>query len=191
MKRVYTTAYYTFVSFQKMALLDRIQIYENFLDEEESDRITYDLSLPTWNGSATSIETDDPQDIKFWRIDTPSDSFYSRRLLNKIEKLSGKEFVWLCEPRPYFNGQTFSQDASLHKDSSLDEAMTFLLYCTKNYKPEMGGFTLFKEEENEVIIAPKYNRGVLFPATLDHKAFSFSRPWHPLRVSLAFKLKLR
>jgi hypothetical protein len=174
-----------------MTLLDRIQIYENFLDQEERERVTYDLSQPTWKGEASSLETQDCREIKFWRINTPSDSFYSQKLFNKIKKLSGKEFVWLSEPRPYFNGQTFSQDASLHKDALLEEAVTFLLYCTENYKPEMGGFTLFKERENEVIVVPKYNRGVLFPATLEHKAFSFSRPWHPLRVSLAFKLKLR
>ena len=174
-----------------MSNLQSVKIFENFLEEEDLERIKFDLSQAIWSNGASSLSSAEEHDILFWRCDTPCDSFYTQHLLNKIEEVNNKEFVWLDMPGPYFNGQTFGQDASLHRDCDLEKGVTFLLYCTEKYKVEMGGFTLFKEEKNEIIITPKYNRAVFFPGSVEHKAFSFSRPWHPLRISLAFKLKTR
>ena len=108
------------------------------------------------------------------RQNTYSDKFYSSFLLEKIKKITNQNLNFHPKECPYFNGQFFGQDGSIHYDIFEDDAFTFLLYCTEEYEPSMGGFTLFEENDKEIVVLPKYNRAVFFPGKLHHKAFSFS-----------------
>ena len=173
-----------------MSLLNLLKIYDNFLEPEHLERIKFDISNSAWSTKGCTTDECTKQIIYFLRQDTPPDNFYSVFLLEKIKNTTNKNLTWALYNSPYFNGQVFGQDASIHYDSLKEDEFTFLLYCTENYDPAMGGFTLFKEDNNETLVVPKYNRGVFFPAKLLHKAFSFSQAWHPVRVSLAFKLKM-
>ena len=172
-----------------MSLLDSVQVYENFLEPDNLERIKFDINNAAWSTTGCTDDTEE-RAIRFLRQDTYEDNFYSVFLLNKIKKRTNKNLDWALQPFPYFNGQAFGQDASIHYDGLGKDEFTFLLYCTEKYEPSMGGFTLFKEGDEEVVVLPKYNRGVFFRGSLLHKAFTFSRVEHPLRVSLAFKLKL-
>ena len=92
--------------------------------------------------------------------------------------------------RIYANGQTATQHGSPHTD---DGDFTFLYYPNPRWKPQWGGALHFFDDDGATVHAVDYkpNRAVFFPADLVHAAEAPSDEFPGLRVSLAYKLKLR
>ena len=111
-----------------MSLLDSIQVYENFLEPDNLERIKFDINNAAWSTTGCTDDTEE-RAIRFLRQDTYKDNFYSVFLLNKIKKRTNKNLDWALQPFPYFNGQAFGQDASIHYDGLGKDEFTFLSLC--------------------------------------------------------------
>ena len=80
------------------------------------------------------------------------------------------------------------RNGSFHTDDDADR--TVILYITP-WKPAWGGFTHFmKSEKEHSVIAPLWGRMINFNSNIPHKAYSFSNQNCPMRITVAFKLKL-
>lgn len=167
--------------------MDDIQIYENFLTEDEMEHVTNVIKSPRWSLDQTS----DPRypGIPFWLMRLLDDSFFTEHLFPKIEHKLGRNFELLDV---YLNGQTYGQDADFHIDTAEDECFTFLVYIgdiTKESVNVYGGYTIFKSGDLVKCVEPIKNRAVLFNSAILHVGLSPSRRCKEFRISLAFKLR--
>jgi hypothetical protein len=185
--------------------MDKIKIYDNFLTSEELHTCAEMTRRPQW--SYGQISHSSPISTPFWMMTLTDDTFFNTHLKSKIESTTNQEFT---VQRVYANGQTFGQDGTYHQDDSSDDSYTFCIYINKQITAEtvddVGGEFVFKlpctsttltreRELNDpfyrIVVAPLYNRGILFPAKYFHKGLAFNRYSKGLRISIAWKLKLK
>ena len=173
--------------------MDEIQVFDDFLLPEELQYIQ-DVTLKSdgWSFGHTSRE--DVPGIPFWNIPLSEDSFFTRHLIKKIEKVTKKKFVI---DNVYANGQTYGQDGDYHRDATSDcpgkeKYYTFLIYVS-DITPEnvyvCGGHTIFKDNEKIKVVEPFQCRAVLFDSEILHVGMSPSRRYKDLRVTIAYKLR--
>ena len=170
--------------------MDNIQVIDNFLKDEELDKIVNIIKKMDWVYGEVSngIET---KDTPFFKIDLSGEKFISEELLFKIEKQFNRKFKI---NRVYVNGQVFGQDGSYHIDDKDDKCYTFCLYIHKINNEDIesyGGNLLIKlmNEKKHIFIEPLFNRGVLFPSFYLHKGMAFNRYNSNMRISIAWKLQ--
>lgn len=91
----------------------------------------------------------------------------------------------------YANGQTFGQDAPIHRDNRpREEGTTVILFCNEHWATCWGGELIFYDQLKQDIIAtvmPKPGRAVLFSGHIPHSARSPSALCDQLRMTIAFK----
>jgi len=173
-------------------MTDKIHIFDNFLTPEELEICANAVNRPAWSFGQKSETT--PISTPFWMMILTDDPFFNVHLKSKIETAANCKFL---VKRIYANGQTFGQDGTFHQDAIADDSYTFCIYINKLITAEtiddIGGEFMFKvpNQKNgafsQIVIAPLYNRGILFPASYFHKGLAFNRYCNGLRISIAWK----
>ncbi len=124
----------------------------------------------------------------FWHNQISDIKLFNTDVLEEIKKTLNLDFDL---DRVYFNGMNFGQNAQFHFDDTEEDMFTFLSYVLPVYDMEWGGQTVFVDGyKRDLSILPVPNRAVIFPSRIVHKAQPFSDATAPMRVSLAYKLKL-
>ena len=170
--------------------MDDIVIIDDFLNEEELDYISSlsNYKDDTWrpHGSCPQgkVMFDDFY-TSFLQKDLIDNEYYTSYLLKKINKTFNYNYK-LADV--YLNGHEALRHGSFHIDGTADR--TVILYLTP-WNPAWGGFTHFmKSERDHVIIPPILGRLINFKSDIIHKAYSFCNQNCPMRITVAFKLKL-
>lgn len=173
-------------------IMDKIQIFEHFLSEDDLCKCANILNQNTWKWGHVSM-SGKGINTPFWQMDLINNEYFSQYLLSKIEKQVGLKFKL---NRVYANGQTYGQNGSYHPDDLNPNAVTFCLYLTK-INPDTiddvgGGFQvkLPGEDKYSIVIESMYNRGILFPSHYYHRGIAYSRYSPDLRLSVAWKLEI-
>ena len=159
-----------------------IETFDNFFDAATQEEILRLMERPKWSFTGGRIPN------QFWHMDgLEAEPFFRQKLFSRICKSLGEEYDVV---RIYANGQTATQHGSPHTD---DGDFTFLYYPNPRWKPSWGGALHFFDDDGATVHAVDYkpNRAVFFPADLVHAAEAPSAEFPGLRVSLAYKLKLR
>lgn len=185
-------------------MTSRIKIFDMFLTPEELELCDAAVRRPAW--SFGQISQASPIATPFWMMMLTDDPFFNTHLKSKIEAAANCKFT---VQRIYANGQTFGQDGTYHQDdlSDSDTSYTFCIYVNKQIRSEtadnIGGEFIFKvpnidsthkeisDPFSRIAVAPLYNRGILFPANYFHKGLAFNRYCRDLRISIAWKLKVK
>jgi hypothetical protein len=158
----------------------------NFLNEKEfNEAINKTLNSDKWQFGHSSTENG----FKFWHIDLSNDAFFNIQLFNKIKEYLKLDFELL---RIYANGQTYGLCGSVHLDSNESQYKTFLIYVNPTWDISWGGNTIFYYNENvveTVNIVP--NLAVFFDSNIYHVGLEPTRHCKELRVTIAFKLKIK
>uniref|UniRef100_A0A6C0HCB3 Prolyl 4-hydroxylase alpha subunit Fe(2+) 2OG dioxygenase domain-containing protein n=1 Tax=viral metagenome TaxID=1070528 RepID=A0A6C0HCB3_9ZZZZ len=169
--------------------MDKIIVCEKFLKDDEITRAKDIVFNKSWRFGHQSTH-EKLYANPFWSMDLDDEDYYSKYLLNIIEKHFSKKFKLL---RVYANGHTFGQDGAYHIDSDLPNAYTFVLYLSEinpEYVETAGGNLYFKlpNEKFNICYEPIFNRGIFFPSNYVHKGCAFNRYVMNLRISVAWKL---
>jgi hypothetical protein len=167
-----------------------IEQYNNFLSQDEWDYV-FDKTVEgkTWSFMGRSNENGNP----FWFMNLINDEFFSNKLFTKIKNVTKKDFDLL---RVYANGQTFGLDGQFHIDTKKGEEknkyFTFLYYPCKSWDASWGGKTIIVDEENSLNFQyPSPNNAIMFDSTNLHYGEGPARLFYGLRVTVAFKMKIR
>lgn len=167
-------------------------VYDNFFERSDFHKIIELTDQFRWQFGHTSYDQSRPEYnlcSKFWKVDLNEDLFFSDYLLNKIQEKTKQSFIL---NQVYANGHTYGLDGMYHQDGYDDSVRTFLLYANPEWRNEWGGGTQFfvdKPELRHVMFEP--NRAVLFPGMVYHSAAPVSRLFNGLRISIAWKLKVK
>ncbi len=160
--------------------MDKIKIFDNFLNYVDHDRVIEYTSRPMWSFNGGG------EFSRFWHMDgLEKEPFFNSYLFNKIKDSLNLKVEVL---RIYANGQTACQSGVPHID---DGDITFLYYPTQNWEVWMGGSLNFLDSKNNIFETVQYkeNRGCCFPAKILHFANPPERKFNGLRISVAWKLK--
>ncbi len=90
----------------------------------------------------------------------------------------------------YANGQTFGQDAIIHRDNKVHPGLTIVVFCNEYWPTSWGGELVFYNDTKDHIIKavlPKPRRVVVFDGRIPHAARSPSNTCDQVRMTLAFK----
>jgi len=170
--------------------MDKILIFDNFLEKEELNTTKEIISSNDWKWGHESRHMFS-YETPFWSMNLTDHHYFSVYLKEIIEKQVGKKFNLL---RVYANGYTFGQDGIFHQDSDKSHHYTFCFYLTDmrdDYIDIAGGYLHFKlpEEKYNICYEPTFNRGIFFPSNYFHKATSFTRYIMDMRICIAWKLE--
>ncbi len=92
--------------------------------------------------------------------------------------------------RCYANGMPPGAEGGLHMDSNIPTHFTALYYPHLEWRPHLGGETLFFRQDGSDLVGavyPKPNRMVLFSGTIPHVARPISMKAQLMRITLMFK----
>jgi hypothetical protein len=160
--------------------------YKFFLDSREYRIISDEISKPNWTFGHASLGQ---QGRSFWgKFDLEKNPFFSVSLFNKIKWTTSHDFDI---ERIYMNGHTGGSHGNTHSDSIDPNGRTFLIYCHEEWNPEHGGGTTFLCDDDNITTYPHPLSAVYFPGIIPHFAAPISNDFRGLRVTLAFKLKLK
>mgnify|MGYP001200117986 FL=1 len=158
-----------------------IKIIDNFIKSYDLDEINFQLSQANWK--LHSSLPGDSDSFLMW--DVSHIKYFNKTLYNKIQREIGVDTEL---ERIYFNGQHSGREGELHIDGC---DITALIYISE-YHPNWGGFTqIIHSIEEQFIVPPVQNRLLLFDGNMYHKGYSYSYQKCPMRISLAYKLKIK
>jgi len=91
------------------------------------------------------------------------------------------------------NGATFGQQGYWHTDGDHPKERTLLIYACREWEEEWGGATVFKPHgSNEVVtIFPKPRKAVYFDGSMPHFSQQLSKDFHSLRITVAYKMRIK
>ena len=112
---------------QLFHIMDKIRIYDNFLDSDDLQILISKLENYTWKYGQTSRSAQEKVNTPFWSIALCSEPFFTEYLKEIIEEKTSMKFSLV---RVYANGQTYGQNGSYHIDSEDSNNWTFCL-CLK------------------------------------------------------------
>ena len=170
--------------------MDDIVVIDDFLNEEELSSM---CSKSTYKDDTWVIHGSSPQgsqtvedfNTPFLQRNLMDNEYYTSYLFNKIKKTFDQNYKLV---NVYLNGHEPLRHGSFHIDG--DAQRTVILYLTP-WKPAWGGFTHFmKSERDHVIIPPILGRLINFRSNILHKAYAYCNQNCPMRITVAFKLKL-
>ena len=174
--------------------MDDLIVIDDFLNDEElttvSSASTYTNDKWIIQGAFPSsfpVGKELPPDFQtsFLRKNLMDTEYYTSYLFNKIKKFFNYDYKLV---NVYLNGNEPLRNGSFHTDDDADR--TVILYITP-WKPAWGGFTHFmKSEKEHAMVAPLFGRMINFRSDIIHKAYSFCNQNCPMRITVAFKLKL-
>ncbi|CAB4170277.1 2OG-Fe(II) oxygenase superfamily [uncultured Caudovirales phage] len=174
--------------FSLRGLMDKLYIIDEFLTEEEFDKILHDIELYQWKFSMR--ENDDARVT--WIKELVGYEYLTNLMKTKIEILIGKEIL---SDRLYCNGQAHGQTAYAHRDVADDDYNLWgscVFFIHKNWKPMYGGHLIFIDGD-EVIesIFPKTNRAVVFNSKIEHCGLEPTVFCKEQRMSIAYKFLIK
>tara|TARA_B100001113_G_scaffold196016_1_gene160768 strand:+ start:345 stop:953 length:609 start_codon:yes stop_codon:yes gene_type:complete len=148
---------------------DQVMVIDNLFSPEEVEMMdTYFTYFDGW---------------QFIFDDSPDDNLSTFSLGRAIDYPNYGEFDYFCKqhvfpragiPIPAFhrvvyNAFRFGDSPSIHCDGEALDAISFLVYCNKEWKPEWGGETIFMNGDRITdTIIPKPGRIVVFPGLVPH-----------------------
>jgi Rps23 Pro-64 3,4-dihydroxylase Tpa1-like proline 4-hydroxylase len=167
-----------------------IQIYNGVFTKEQHEYIVAQTVLgSTWQFSGYS---NTPNSAKFWYMDLNNNEVFAKDFLQRIEELTKQQFEL---DKVYANGQTHGLSGEMHQDVAGGNGTwrTFLYYVGPEWKPGWGGATAFHDVKTGGIqlIYPTPNAGVLFDSEIWHQGQEPTRACYELRITVAWKLKLK
>lgn len=162
-----------------------ISTYKNFLSEEHIDYIKSLMYSDNWQYFHNSKHSD--LNI-FWKMSLTNDEYLNKEVFAVIQSIIDEEVEI---ERIYFNGHLATGSGKLHTDSNSDDGRTFLIYCNDNWNIEHGGETAFITDDGVAIVSPYPFSAVYFQNNIKHLAQPISKDFQDLRVTLAYKLKLK
>tara|TARA_R100000908_G_scaffold49821_1_gene25152 strand:- start:14 stop:520 length:507 start_codon:yes stop_codon:yes gene_type:complete len=168
--------------------MDDIIVIDNFLNKEELSHVQ---DVNTYMDSHWQIHNS-AKDQDVFDFNTPflsknlmDTEYYTSYLFNKIKKIFKQDYKLVDV---YLNGHEALRHGSFHTDGDADR--TVILYITP-WQPAWGGFTQFmKSERDHVIVPPILGRLINFRSNILHKAYAYCNQNCPMRITVAFKLKL-
>lgn len=171
-------------------MIEHIQRFPAVYSEQEHQTvINKTVKAAGWK---FAINSSDVNSIKFWYLDLNNDSFFTEFSLRRLETLAGTEFYL---GRVYANGQTHGLSGDLHQDvlDGDNTYKTFLYYVGPIWQPEWGGNTVFYDYQTESFFSnyPQPNTGILYNSNIFHQGQEPTRQCKELRVTVAWKLKLK
>lgn len=161
--------------------------FSDFLSEEDKEYIQKTIGKPKWEFNHTSDITRSDF-IRFWIMKLNDDSFYRVKIFEKIKEITGDDLVL---ERVYMNGHLSCTHGQFHNDSDEENGRTFLVYCNPEWHPELGGMTCFNVDGNLQMVYPEPWSAVYFQADQFHFAMPISKTFTGLRVTLAYKMKVK
>jgi Rps23 Pro-64 3,4-dihydroxylase Tpa1-like proline 4-hydroxylase len=161
--------------------------FKNVLSVVDFNSISRIIESGTWT---TKGKSEDSNSISFLYMDLSNKENLTINFLPIIEKLTGASFVI---DRVYANGQYFGMDGSWHQDNLDDSAYTFLLYMNEIQDLDSwGGYTEFLNEDGIIqSIPPETNSAIFFKSNKFHRGCAPSRFCTDLRVTIAWKLRIK
>ena len=163
-----------------------VKHYDSVFTSKQNEEIHKLLQRPQWSfAGGGSIE--DGFTSFFWHLDGLEKDVYFLHLFKEIQErfLQGKDTELV---RCYANGQTAGQSGVPHTD---DGDIT-ILYFPNNWKGYWGGHLNFSDGKDITkVIEYKQNRLVKFDANILHYASAPVMTFFGLRMSLAFKIKVK
>jgi len=184
-------------------------VYEKLLTKELFHKLHERLcDEPGWKfGLVSDSENVTENSLRIWAKDLFNDKVFTDILFEKICDLTKLNFEML---RVYANGQTYGLSGDLHIDEERDNHYTFLYYTNPKWLAEWGGYTIFTEMSNKIqdkltssnlknntetintkIFIPKPNTGILYKSNVTHAGLEPTRHCKELRITVAYKLKLK
>ena len=162
--------------------------YKDFTIPREIKTIQEQIDKPLWIFGWSSAGLD-ANSNKFWiQQGLESIPFFSEHLFEKIKNRTGHDFDI---ERIYMNGHTNGSHGNAHRDSEDPRSKTFLIYCNDTWLPDFGGGTTFLCDDDNVTAYPYPYSAVYFSGNIPHFAAPLSPNFKGLRVTLAYKLKLK
>lgn len=175
--------------------MEQIKIHDDFLNHDDLERCKQIIKDGKWEYGQQSNPIDKHSfSNPFFYMDLNNMDFFNSYLKEKIEQTLGQK---IALDRVYANGQTFGLDGSFHKDNEDPTAITFCLYISpipNGFIEEAGGNIFFKVpgiDHFSLALEPRYNRGVSFPSYYIHKGMTFNRYIKNMRISIAWKLRIK
>jgi len=161
-----------------------ITIKNEFLSEKDAALVYKTLTVGSnWSFSGRSSDLAEPT---FWYCEL----FDSKDLLSIfINSITRQGFEVKNINAFYANGQSHGQCGQFHTDSKSPSDITLLYYVNYHWKPEWGGFTIFKNQKGEAsdLIIPEFNKAVFFNSNISHAGLEPTRLFAGLRVTIALK----
>jgi Rps23 Pro-64 3,4-dihydroxylase Tpa1-like proline 4-hydroxylase len=138
----------------------------------------------------TKGKSENSNKISFLHMDLSENEMFTTKFLPAIEKLVGYS---LTLDRVYANGQYHGMDGSWHQDSPEDSAFTFLLYMNEiSDLNSWEGQTEFLNDDGTIhSVPPETNSAIFFKSNKIHRGRGPSRFVADLRVTVAWKLRLK
>ncbi len=180
-------------------MMKEIKIIDDFFSQDIIDKIKLAINAAYKCGCLSRVKNNRYGAHAYWSINLINDVFFSIDLKNIIEKHLNDKYILR---KLILLAGTFGQDATYHTDhefkSLLDfqdgqdfdnKEITFCYYLNDNDHEISGGNLYFKvpSEKYIVCVEPKNNRGVFFPAYLNHKPTGFNRFISDTRICISFK----
>lgn len=151
-----------------------MQVYRDFLSEEDREQVEDILDQPGW--AFGFISNDDRKPI--WNFDPARAQPAIDILIKYLEGFLLDDF--------HVNGQTLGQTAALHRDSQGGVTHS-LVYFPFHWKYTWGGRLHILEKNQFQCITPEKNMAVLFDADCPHYAEAPTE--NILRTSIGLKLR--
>ena len=160
--------------------------YNDVFSVDDCEKIYHHVNKPKW--SFTGRSNSEGGGSTFWYMDLTGEKFFSEYLLNIIEEKTQQRYKL---KDVYANGHTFGTSGSLHIDWDHPKMRTFLFYVNPFWNLHWGGKTVFKIDDEHHFVIPKPNSAVMFPALIPHYAEGTTRSFENLRITIAWKLKIK
>ena len=174
-----------------------IEEYDNVFTQQELDKIREISYSPKWEITNSNPEQGERT---FWRMNLMQEKFFNTTLLRKVEKIVGRK---LELEDVYLNGTTTSMASAPHIDAREHNVYVFLAYLNPEWHIQWGGQTIFLNRYYDVDTQemrgdvssknyfPKFNFATFFPGNIVHIAEAPTRDYYGLRITLAYRVKLK
>jgi hypothetical protein len=152
-----------------------MQVFENFLNDDEHAQVVDALSHSAWKFGAVSNDDFKP----IW--------MYDKTLAKSAAVILTDKLVEYDLVRYDINGQTMGQNTGYHNDLADGTATHSLVYYPNDWHYMWGGRLHIFTNNDVACITPMKNFAVLFDASLYHYAEGPTE--NVLRVSIGLKLR--
>jgi hypothetical protein len=163
------------------------EVYSNVLPEcyfyDEYNALAQGSGWKFINNSAPGSDA-----LTFWYIDLIDNSFYNSFVFNEIQSMTEQKYELLAVRA---NGQTYGLCGDFHIDDRAEDIKTFLIYMNPVWDIKWGGATVLHHDNITYTHIPKPNTGILFNSNILHYGSEPTRHCKELRVTVAYKLKLK
>lgn len=166
-----------------------IKEYYNVFEDAEVQSILKTMKQDKWGWGHESNIGNKNNCPPFWNMHLGDNKFFTEYLFQKIINITGDDLILeFC----YANGHTYGLPGDIHTDGTSVKNRTFLFYAVTDWNPRWNGKTGFFLDKNEQhFVMPSFNKAVYFPGIIPHMAEEPTRTFGGLRVTVAWKTRLK